>query len=301
MKLNNIMIKKYIYLFLSGLLVFISGNAQINRHEYSVSLGGGISSLKYDTSVGDHNYGFGGDIGFGYKYFFNANWAVQSGVDFAYINAKTDNLNALSYAPGLKDSEGEVYDYYSAVSDFTERQHALFTNIPVMGHFQTEVFGANRFYVSAGMKVGIPIFAKYKTKGGRYENKGWYVEKENWADSQKFAGFGIFYDRDVKEDLDLKLAFMLSAETGIKWQLSNGLSLYTGVYCDYGLNDVSKNGHDNPLVTQEIQPDRYYFTTNSALESLHYDKYVHEGGVGESIIDKVVPISLGIKVRLAFN
>ena len=73
------------------------------------------------------------------------------------------------------------------------------------------------------------------------------------------------------------------------------------VYCDYGLNDAMKNGHNNPFVTQEIQPDRYYFTSNSALESSHYDKYVHEGGKAKQITDKVVPVSLGIKLRLTLN
>lgn len=296
------MIKKNIYLFIALLLVSLSAMPQDKiHHEYSVTLGGGLSSLKYDPEVGKQEHGLGGNLGFGYTLFLNKNWGINSGVEFSYFTAKIKNVDVLSYAPGLIDSEGEVYDYYSSVTGYAERQHVVLANIPLMAHFQTEAFAENSFYISAGAKVGIPIVSKYKSDGDRFENKGWYPERENWATDQKFAGFGTFYDRDVKEDLDLKVAFMLSVETGIKWALDNGKSLYTGIYCDYGLNDITKNGHNNAFVTQEIQPDRYFFTNNSALESGYYTDYAHNGGQSKQIVDKVTPISLGIKLRLTIN
>lgn len=296
------MIKKYIYLFTAALVISLSAVPQDKiHHEYSITLGGGLSSLKYDPAVGKHEHGLGGNIGFGYTLFLNKNWGLSSGVEFSYLTSKIKNVDVLSYAPGLSDSEGAIYDYYSSVTGYAERQHAIFANIPLMPHFQTEISGDKSFYISAGAKVGIPILGKYKSDGDRFENKGWYPERENWNTTQKFAGFGVFYDRDVKEDLDIKVAFMLSAETGIKWTLDSGKSLYTGVYCDYGLNDITKNGHNDPFVTQQIDPDRYFFTNNSALESGYYTDYAHNGGQGKQIVDKVVPITLGVKIRLTIN
>lgn len=295
-----IMMKKYIYLIVFSLLTTLSGVAQESRHEFSAFVGGGISSFNYSVTAGEQKLGLGGNLGFGYTYFLSDNWGVHSGLELAYYNAKISDLNILSYAPNLTDSEGEKYHYYSDARGYSERQHALFMNVPIMAHFQTDAFNKNRFYISGGVKLGVPVMGKFKSDGDTFVNKGWYYDRENWLEDQRFAGFGTFYDRDVKKDIDLNISCMLSLETGIKWNIFDNQSIYTGIYFDYGLNDVIKDGHDKPFVEQEIQPNRYFFTNNSALESSYYTGYEHESGEKKQITDKVVPMALGLKVRLTF-
>lgn len=295
------MIKKYIYLLLTGIFVCTATVAQtISRHEISATLGGGLSTLDYSTDLGKQKACLGGNIGLGYTYFFTENWGLTSGLEFTYYGGKVTDVNLLSLQPGQIDSNGKEYDYYSEVSGYKEDQHSMFINIPVMANYQIPVHGDHKFYALAGVKVGIPVIRKYHSKGDTNLNKGWYIDEENWAETQKFAGFGRFYDRDVKGDVDFKIAFMASAEAGMKWELNNGMSLYTGAYCDYGLNDIVKDGHGNAFVIQEIEPDRYFFSNNSILESSYYSGYAHEGGTKKDITDKVVPLALGVKLRLVF-
>lgn len=289
------MIKKYIYILVIGLCtsIYISAQEQ-SSHEFGLSLGGGLSSLKYDNGKN----GTGGNIGLSYTYFFSENWGLKSGLELALYKSELKDFSTLSYAPGLKDSEGDVFDYYSTVSGYNEKQKATFLNVPVMGHFQTEAFDQNKFYVSAGFKVGIPISGKYESEGASFVNKGWYVDQENWVETQKFAGFGEFKDRSSEGDLKLDLAFILSLETGIKWNLGNNKSLYTGVFLDYGLSDIKKYS-DKPFVTQVVENGDYDFVNNSALESTYATQYIHEKGELKKITDKIAPFAVGVKVGFA--
>lgn len=275
-----------------GVFINHSVSAQdIVTHEYSLSVGGGLSSLKYD----DVKSGTGGNIALGYTHFFNEKWGLKSGLELSILNSKLEDYSGLAYQPGLMDSEGDQFDYYSAVSGYSEKQKATFLNIPIMGQFQIDAFSANKFYALAGFKVGIPISGNYKSEGNSFINKGWYPHLQNWAETQKFAGFGDFKNRSVDADLDLEVAFMISLETGIKWAIGDGKALYTGVFIDYGLNDVVKN-HDKPFVEQRIESGNYDFANNSVLESRSATKYIHEGGELKQNVDKVIPFSIGLKI-----
>lgn len=289
------MIKKYIYILVISLCISVYTFAQEkSSHEFCLSLGGGLSTLKYD----DGKNGTSGNVGLSYTYFFSEKWGVKSGLELAHYKAELKDFSTLSYAPGLRDSEGDVFDYYSSVSGYNEKQKATLINVPIMGHFQTGAFNQNKFYVSAGFKVGIPVSSKYESEGASFVNKGWYVDLDNWVTTQKFAGFGEFKDKSSEGDLDLDIAFILSIETGVKWNLGNNKSLYTGVFLDYGLNDIKKYSN-KPFVMQSVNGDDYDFTNNSALESTYVTQPIHENGELRSIVPKVIPFAVGVKVGFA--
>jgi hypothetical protein len=162
-----------------------------------------------------------------------------------------------------------------------EKQNAMFLNIPVMLQYQTGK--ANKFYVLGGAKIGIPLSGSYKMTA-KITNNGYYPKYNNWASTQKFAGFGVFENQKSDGDLDLKVSFMLSAEAGMKWAISDNLRLYTGLYFDYGLNDIV-GAHDKPFFNYgAATPEN--FSINSSLESL---------------TDKVSNMAIGIKIKLAIE
>jgi outer membrane protein OmpA-like peptidoglycan-associated protein len=108
-------------------------------------------------------------------------------------------------------------------------------------------------------------------------------------------GYGTFSGTGSKRDLDFDLAYIGTAEAGIKWRLNNVLSLYTGAYFEYGFNNAVKGGHgDRFLVYNASNPAD--FTTNSALTSQFTDN-----GRTESFIDRASPAAVGVKVRLGVN
>jgi outer membrane protein OmpA-like peptidoglycan-associated protein len=94
--------------------------------------------------------------------------------------------------------------------------------------------------------------------------------------------------------MKFKTAFFASVETGVKWKLNEVLSLYTGVYADYGLNDMRKSGNE-PLVAYN-NADPRDFKVNGVL----YSQYA-QNGTPQSFTDKVTPLAAGVKLGLAFG
>lgn len=259
------------------------------KQEISVWGAGGLSTLKYSTDIGDNKNGFGGSFGVGYNYFFTDQWSLGTGLELSLYNAKT---TFDTYSDAYKSNDGEYdFEFRSTVNGYEEKQNTMFLNIPIIAQFQMPIFGENQFYAAGGFKFGIPVSKKYKVSSATLNNSGYYAQwseqngRELVMDSQEFMGFGKFDKSGDKKDLDLKVACILSLEAGMKWKVGEELSLYTGAYFDYGLNDINKN-NDKKLV-QYHTADPANFITNSIVHT--------------KLTDKVVPMAAGLKVRLAFG
>ncbi|MCL2098766.1 MAG: OmpA family protein [Bacteroidales bacterium] len=259
-----------------------------SKHEFSIYAGGGLSSLNYSVTVGEQKQGFGGLVGLGYQFFFSPNWSINTGAEFALYNSKF-NLNNLIIREEVSDIEGESFEFSSRVSSYEERQVGGFLQVPLLLQFQTG--GKHQFYAAAGGKVGIPVIKSYKSAGASLQNAGYYSYESYTYTTQEFLGFGTFADRGSKGDLDLKPAFFASAETGVKWRLSPSMSLYTGAYLDYGLNNTV-NEQSSPFVD---------YVGNLALNSIVHATYRDSRNDLNAYAGKLRPLAAGIKLRLAFG
>ena len=283
---------KYIIIAVAGLMSCTALVGQ-SQHELSIYAGGGLSTLNYKTTIGDQKDGFGGQFGVGYQYFFTGNIGLNTGLELSLHNAKTTFGN-VSDRYMAKDIDGQNFEFRSTVSNYEEKQNAMFLNIPIMLQYQFE--GENKFYIAAGGKIGIPVNGKYKTSGATIKNSGYYPQEDLEHTTQEFLGFGTFTGRDMDDDVDFKVAFILSAELGMKWKIGDNLSLYTGAYLDYGLNDIQKDSRTKNFVAYNTANPKE-FTTNSILAS----KFSMDGNTIMTFTDKVSPLAAGIKIRLAFS
>jgi len=294
--MKNILLKKLsviIILFVSGTIMY----AQDNKHEVSVYVGGGLSTLTYESALGKQSNGAGGNIGIGYTFFFAENFGFNTGIELSLYNAKikADGFNdVLRYQ--IDVSDGEKYDFYSSIKNYEEKQEAMYINIPLMLQFQ---YGEkNKLYASTGIKIGIPVNGKYKSSASGITNKGYFYDTGNWAESQEFMGFGTYTDYSNDEDIDLRVACLYSAEVGVKWGLNKQMALYTGAYIDYGLNDIVKGGHDRNFTKLVETADGLRSTNNSFLNSaIGYSSNT----LRQELTEKVVPMTVGFKVRLSFG
>ena len=275
-------------------LFFGTIDAQYN-HEFSVYGGGGLSALNYKATIGDQKLGLGGHFGLGYHFFFSPKWGLGTGAELGFYRSKF-NMDNMKVSYMTTDMNGDAFEFRSTVSDYKENQNAMLLQIPLMLQFQTG--GKQKFYVAAGGKAGIPMKEKYSNTAS-FTNVGYYVYENSLYDTQEFMGFGSFPDRKNKGDLDFKNAFFLSAETGVKWRLNEKCSLYTGVYLDYGLNNIVETGSAPSLPTlveyNRVKPTE--FVVNSIFQS----QYTQDGGASQAFTNKITPIAAGIKVRLAFG
>lgn len=262
------------------------------KQEVSVYGSGGLSTLKYKTTIGKQSNGTGGQFGLGYTYFFSEKLGFNTGMEIALYNAKME-LDNSSDKYMTKDIDGDEFEFRTTVNDYEEKQNATYINIPIILQFQTGK--KNKIYAAAGGKIGIPVGGNYKINNARVTNSGYYAEEDYEYTTQEFLGFGTFSRKNMSDDIKYKMAFILSGELGVKWKLKNGLYLYSGAYIDYGLNDVLKEDKGKRLVEYNaITP--WSFLMNGALVS----QYNHDGK-SEDIVDKINLMTIGVKIRLAFD
>ena len=281
---------------MSGLKISAQG-----MHEFSVYGGGGLSTLNYKLSVGNASKGFGGDLGFGYTYLFSTvrvvetgtvshkQWGIHTGIGFGFYNANTKlNDGVKTITSYLRDNEGDRFILHTKLSAYNETQNTVFLNIPAMAQFQ-----AGQFYALGGIKMGIPLSSKYNSKEVALSNEAYYPEFKNWAETQTFAGYGSFKDKNYDGTIDLGIAMMLALEAGMNFDLSNNFSLYGGVYFDYGLNNIATSERLEFINYSSKSPEE--FNANSVLSSYT------DNSKSYTFTDKVNIMAVGIKVRLALK
>ncbi|MFV0419510.1 MAG: outer membrane beta-barrel protein [Dysgonomonas sp.] len=284
-------IRIYISTIVAGILSCATLIGQ-NNQEVSVYGGGGLSTLKYKTVAGKQDNGTGGLFGIDYTYFFSEKLGFSSGLEIALYNAKMQ-INDFSDRYMVKDIDEDEFEFRTVVTNYEEKQNTAYLNIPLMLRFQTG--GNNKFYAAAGGKIGLPLGGNYKINSSTIKNSGYYADEDYEYTTQEFMGFGTFTDRNISDEVKFKMALILSAELGVRWQLKEGLYLYTGTYIDYGLNDILNEEKNKRFVEYNAASPRD-FILNGALVS----QYSNDNKTA-AFIDKITPMAVGIKIRLAFD
>jgi outer membrane protein OmpA-like peptidoglycan-associated protein len=251
-------------------------------HEISVWMGGGLSSLNYRPTFGKTVNGFGGAFGVGYAYFFNRNWGLSSGLEYAFYQGKTD-LNGFAGTNATFDILDNPVIYNTGIEHYSEKQFAGLLNIPLSVLFQT---GNNqRFYASAGLKFGLPVSAKYSGGNAVLTASGYYPDYNQTEIWQNDLGYGVFNLNEKKYRLDLGVSVMGTLETGVKWDTGIGTALYTGVYMDYGFNNALSSSYSGKQLVEynRNEPAKPVMNTVCVLAN------------------RFSPVSFGVKVKLAFS
>jgi len=264
------------------------------RNEFLTWVGGGFSSLNYSPTLGDRDYRAGGIVGLGYGLHFNPHWSLGLGVELALYNMKMQ-VDDLTDSYSTEDQDGLAIDYYTKIDHYMERQRLYTFNVPVWLQFQTPLGDSeHEFYIALGAKLGVPLSIKYKIEDAELKTFAYYEKWNQTFYRQTDLGLGDNSGKILKEDLKHNIVCMGMAETGIKWTLSPKLNLYTGLYFDYGFNDVIKK-HDTRFLEYNHQnPEN--FINNSVLTS----EYTQNGKTN-SFTDRVSTVALGLKIRLGFN
>ncbi|MCL2100635.1 MAG: outer membrane beta-barrel protein, partial [Fibromonadales bacterium] len=258
-----------------------------NRHEFSLYAGGGLSTFNYDAASGEQKSGLGGLGGLGYSYFFTEKFGLRSGLEIAFYNSEY-KLGDLSAEAPATDIDGNDFLFRSAISGYKEKHGAAMLQIPIMAQFQ---FGDDtRYYVAFGGKAGFPLSDEFKGSDAKVANSGYYGKENFEYTEQEFLGFGEYNAKGSKGAADFGVALLGSVETGMKFNLSDGLALYAGVYFDYGLNNAKPSG------SKEIVE---YYAQNTAEYSVN--SILNSRSGGKPVVKEVAPMATGLKLQLAFG
>ena len=278
---------------------------QQNKHEVSLWGTYGLSTLKYDLSYGERDFwGLGYSGGIGYNYFLNYNWSIGTGAEFSVLSSTADfaNLRDNTIVAGYLSKDAPLNLAIDA-TNYEQTYKAFYINVPIMAKYQLDVWKQHKFYAAGGMKIGIPFKGEYSTEG-TYNARGYQRagNGSNVGSAINITKYG-FGTRNVNlsgEEYDLDINYMLAVEAGMKWKLNDKLSLYTGLYADFGLVDIRKGEEGKDFF--QYNTDNNYLFTNYTTNNALYSKYTPEvNGQSNTFTDRVSTVSAGLKVQLAFG
>lgn len=247
--------------------------------------------MLYSPAHGTNALGFSGNAGLGYGFFFSPHWGITTGVELACYNSlfNLDNYRAQSVITDVET--GEYFEFRSTINNYKEKQNTLMAQIPLMLQFQTGE--KHQFYAAAGAKVAFPLSAKYRSTTESITNSGYYAYENYEYTTQEFLGFGTFRDRKNDGKLpDFNTAFLASFELGAKWKLNERMNLYSGIYADYGLNNIYKDDIATQPFVVYNNTEPHNFAVNSILKSNRESK---------PFTEKIIPMAAGITLKLTFG
>lgn len=295
-KPNRNGMKKHFSIIIMSLLFSsaLSYADEQEKHEVSISGSGGFVSFRQKLTEGLHSLKPGGACGIKYNYFFNDAIGIGTGFEISF-HKSTSTFENLSESYMANDGTDD-FEFRATIPNYDETQSAVFINIPIMLQLQYPLFDDDHLaYFAIGGKIGIPTQESYKITSTSFTTSGYYPEYNLLLEEPKSQGFGTFTIPQQKGDFKFKTALMVSAEVGMKWELGKYFSLYTGLYADYGLNNVNNTRSKRPiLVYNEAYPTNYYF--NSVVNA----RYAKDGN-RVAFSDKISPISFGLSIRFAFR
>jgi hypothetical protein len=257
--------------------------------ELNISLGAGSSALKYQMEQGKSKSGTGWELGVSYAHFFSRTIGVSLGLEAEMFGSSIDMKN-IAYEQQIQPPPG-LSGFFLLQADyntFKEKQTAVMLQIPVMLQFQFPVSKKAFFFLGTGIKAGIPVSSKWNqtaqlTTTGYSEYTGQqYVNIPN-------HGFSTSSDVNASGKLELKSPVMLALEGGLKFGMGEGKHLYTGVFLDYGLNDIYKMSANTALLEyNNDSPANYNYKS-----ILTTSQYSAPGGIK--------PFAVGIKIKIGMG
>ena len=262
--------------------------------------------MRYNPTLGEQSNGFDKQFGFGYAFFISPSFGFGTGLEFAFYSAELKLKNyEMSY--DAKDLDEKVdFRFHSNISNYTEEQNAVMLQVPIMLQLQTGI----GYYVMAGVKAAIPLSGSSSGKGdlinsGYYEEENceYYIsdckgEPQNGENRWGSRAFGSFKGKRTESQEKFKKAWFVSMEMGKKWRFEDGLSLYTGVYFDYGLNNILKRKkiEELPRMVEYNSENPPNFAMNGIFNSQW-----EQNQNPQAFVTKIMPMAIGIKVKLALG
>lgn len=259
-------------------------NAQEEKNEFSIYAGGVFSSIYYDLNQGQVEHDNGVQLGLKYAFYLNENWSIGLGAEYQTYNsvAKFDYLTG-SY--NTTDIENDPFEFRYSSRSYEESQKLEYVNVPLTVQFETGD-GITDFYVSAGVKAGFAIKGNYETKMDALTTSGYYPQYNAELFGPTFMGFGSFYQVDAgKQDLETKIAWSGTLETGVKQYIGERSSCYIGVFVDYCFNSIADNKDENVI----------NYPSNEMPVDLQFNSVINS-----SYSKDVRLMAYGVKLRFAF-
>ncbi len=306
----------------------------VPKHEFSIqgSLSWNSISVSYAAKKGadishadDYNlkYSTFFPAGFEYTYHFDSNWGITTGLGLSHhpyfvegsLGPHTVILTGeYRILPGNNPVVASEYNFkdehFSMVLDYL--------TIPILGKYMLPIGKGFHFYTQAGLRLGFLMngsaemhafdgysLTEYKLNGGQTTTQ---VDGYASCDIKKELFFSHYRSTDADDDDDTdyfrKINLYASLEAGVRIPISGSLGLYAAGFIDVGMiRPISRNAHIYPVVENGALvsvPPLENYSPISSLDIARKDANMVVSAHSEPFIKKMVPISAGLKLKLAF-
>ena len=271
------------------LLAYQYANAQNKKQEIAVSAASTISLISYGLNNGDAKNKMGYAFDLRHSYYFNDNWSIGLGVEYQSYQSSIDFKN-LSGSYTTTDYDNESFQFRYAAQNYNESQKIGKVNIPLTVQYETTT-GKYRFYALTGLKVGFTTNATSQTNISTLSTSGYYPQYDAELFDPEFMGFGTFNNiKTTKQDLDTKIVWSTTLESGIKHYLNENHAIYVGLFFDIGLNSIVNS-------KQKVSKEEVVmYPSGTSPVVLQYNAISNSG-----YSEKMKLSSFGLKIRYAFQ
>jgi hypothetical protein len=267
--------KKYIsiLLLLTQTIVTI---AQNNENALSFSLGGGQNQLSYKTVNGVEKEGYGWNADLSYHLYLSSRIGMKAGIAIqSYTSSSV--LNFTEETSDV-DSEADDYIFRAKFSNWQEQQQLINIELPVTVLYLFPINDQFHLQTSVGVKICLPISSTYQTTNGSITTSAYYPRWNVELNDLPQYGYDT-YTNMYKGTNNTTIGFIGVAQIGGIYKLTEKFDLYTGLYCDYGLNNMLKSVNQN----------------------LYLKTAVYNGIFNANQTKVMKPIALGFKVGINYK
>jgi len=281
-------IKKYIILVVA--LSFVLQVQAQHKSEITIPLGAGIAPLKYQLNDGQSKFGFGEELGIAYSYYFSKMLGISLGMEVALFGSSA-KINNISYEQQIETPLGLSGQFFlqTEYEGLEEKQSAVFLQIPVLLQLQFPVSQSSFLFLGAGIKVGFPVSSKWTQNATSLTTTGYSDYTDQYYTEIPKHGFSTRIDFYSSGKMELKSPVLFALEGGFKFAISKTTQLHTGIFLDYGLNNIHKASTNMPLMEYDNDsPTNYNY--RSILTTNHY-----------SASKGIKPFAVGIKIKMGMG
>jgi len=330
----------------------LSAQEYIPKNEFTINVFGG-ANIGMFTASGDYafdrsfvpSYG----IGVGYIHHINESWAIQTGLDFAMYNYRilssdqdfVDVLSGTGYTYKPVADASYAVDEISVLrlfshENFDEKSHLGALQVPLMLQYKTPISEKLHFYAAGGATLALNLYGKYEQNVSSASMTDQLIQM---VPAMKNPGFTPYIDitetlygsgKCVKGDLEKNLLdIKASIELGLRWAITPGFGIYTGLFLDYGILPAFVHG-DYSIVSDDSDQSQWvpddgawnetkkaWWTVHSILNSSQPPEYttgegltvngsisdspIINGSIGDPYIDRMTAGMAGLKFRFSFG
>lgn len=273
-------------LITSLFLLTILAPSPVAAQGFNIQLDGGLQGMHYTLPNGDVQSQPGGSLGLGYSFRLGGSLELLTGVTGGIYRTKATLRDGVISSSYQVDDAGSAFQYNVKATGYKETQRFYALSVPLLLQYHTQD-PLLQWYLDGGAKVFVPFGSSAEVSAGQLVLSGYYPDYNIEISNLPQHGFGTINGWKSSASPQLKASAALSAATGVSFSLAPQTRLYIGVYVDYGLTGMTKNGGSTlPLVGYNP----------TGVGSVQAGSVLDQRSTGKASL-----FSFGLQVRLSFG